>query len=101
ILIAGYTAYDANDLALKALLAAWNTSGSFASRLAAVQSGSATYHLLTDGASQTVFSDKAVDQLTGSSGADLFFANLFADTGDDAVLDIITDLKNETALDMD
>src|SRR5439155_11520224 len=100
ILIAGYTSYDANDAALKALMAVWNTGASYASRVAAVQNPLATYHLITDGPSQTVFSDNAVDQLTGSAGTDLFFANLFADSGDDAVKDIITDLKGETALDI-
>ena len=83
------------------MLAAWNTGGSYASRIAAVQSSSATYHLITDGALQTVFSDYAVDQLTGSSGSDLFFANTFADVGDDGVKDIITDAKNETTVDID
>jgi len=101
LLIAGYTSYDATDAALQALLSVWNASASYASRVSAVQNASATYHLITDGGSQTVFSDHAVDQLTGSAGSDLYFANLFADTGDDAVLDIVTDLKNETALDID
>lgn len=101
ILIAGYTSYDATDTALKALLTVWNGSKNYATRVAAVQSLSATYHLITAGALQTVFSDTAVDRLTGSAGSDLFFANLIADTGDDAVLDIITDLKCDKALDID
>jgi len=103
ILIAGTTSYDANEAALKSLLADWNASSSYASRVAAVQNTSATYHLTTNGPSQTIFSDYAVDQLTGSAGSDMFFANTFADLDDDAFKDIITDLAQtgETALDID
>ncbi len=100
ILIAGYTAYDADEAALKALSAIWNTGASYASRVAAVQDTSNPYYFKTDGLTQTVFSDDDVDQLTGSSGSDLFLADTTLDESG-AVKDIITDLKNETALDID
>ena len=100
ILIAGTTSYDNNDAALKALAGVWNTTASYASRIAAVTSATATFHLITDGSSQTVFSDKDVDQLTGSAGSDLFFADTTLDEAG-AVKDVITDLKSETALDID
>src|SRR4029079_1061666 len=99
ILIAGTTSYDANDAALTALLDLWSSSASYADGIAAIQNTAAMYHLTTDGPSQTVFSDNAVDRLTGSAGSDLFFANTMAD--DDAFKDIITDLKSETAVDID
>jgi hypothetical protein len=101
LLIASYTGYDAVDAALLALQGVWNTDASYGSRVATVQNTSNPYYLKTDGANRTVFSDNVVDQLTGSAGSDLFFANTFADLGDDSFKDIITDLKSESALDID
>jgi Ca2+-binding RTX toxin-like protein len=43
---------------------------------------------VTDGASQTLFSDSSADTLTGGSGQDLFFADVAAD--EPSVLDKIT-----------
>jgi Ca2+-binding RTX toxin-like protein len=55
------------------------------------------------GAVATVHDDNAEDTLTGSSGQDWFFANLFLDHSDDAARkDKITDLHAaEFALDID
>ncbi len=102
LLFAGRTSYDVNnDQALMALLAAWNAGGNISSRVAAVQDTSKASYLTSDGTSsapQTLFSDYAVDQLSGSAGTDLFFANVTADAG---LKDIITDLKSEYAVDID
>jgi Ca2+-binding RTX toxin-like protein len=94
LLVAGYTSFEDDDpddvdAALMALQGFWNTSASYEVRKAAVQSA------------LTVFSDNALDQLTGSAGTDLFFANTIAEVGDDTIKDIITDLKSETAFDID
>jgi uncharacterized repeat protein (TIGR01451 family) len=70
ILIGGYTSYDANDAALCALMAEWTSNDSFAVRVARITDSSATYHLING---QTVFDDASRDQLTGSSGSDLFY----------------------------
>ncbi len=101
LLIGGYTAYDNTDAAWKSLMTIWGSSESTANRMARLQDASNPYYLspVDQGISKprTVFSDNAVDKLTGSSGVDLFFAEL----GDDAVQDIITDLKNELVFDLD
>jgi len=39
------------------------------------------FHISDDGLSQTVFNDNDLDKLTGSPGADWFFAKLVADNG--------------------
>lgn len=103
ILLAGRTSFDGNssDLAdqamLKAIMTVWNSGASYASRACTIK----TTYLIADGAGQTLFSDNAVDTLTGGSGQDLFFANTTPDAGDSA-LDVITDLaKNEQAVDID
>jgi len=49
ILISGRTSFDADDATLIALRAAWNSNGSVASRVVAVQNPSTMYHLITDG----------------------------------------------------
>ena len=52
---------------MKALLAVWNAGASYSSRIAAVQNTSTPDYLKAAGPGQTVLSDKAVDQLTGSA----------------------------------
>ncbi len=101
ILIGGRTSYDAIDAAWKSLMSVWNTNASNASRVAAVRNSANAYYLshVDNGLlkPRTVYSDNSVDQITGSSGTDLFFAEF----GDDALQDILTDLKGELALDSD
>ena len=90
ILIGGTTNYDANAAALAQIRDVWNGAGTYQQRVAAIQSNAFAYRLVAD---VTVHDDNAVDQLTGSSGQDWFFANA---TGGGA-LDRITDLAgNET-----
>ena len=93
ILIAGWTAYDHNDIALSYLMQEWTSGKSHATRIDNVTNGTgltAGYRLVGDnGALQTVFNDNDIDTLTGSQGTDWFFANRIADNG--GVLDIITD----------
>ena len=84
ILIAGRTSYDsradgdklANDLALLKILAEWNTTRSYAERVANVLDGSGpilggTGLKLKRGV--TIFDDTAADDLTGAAGTDWFF----------------------------
>jgi Ca2+-binding RTX toxin-like protein len=106
ILVAGYTAYDEptaiNQMALKAIMDEWiSETGTNASRISNIKTGSGLAsgnRLQTEGSNQTVFSDHAVDVLTGSAGEDWFLANIIADGSDDSVLDIITDLSKLEAL---
>jgi len=104
ILIAGTTAYDANPTALNAILNEWASSGSNASRMLHIQTGTGLtlgFRLVgDDGANQTVFNDNDADVLTGGNGIDWFFANSKADNG--GVLDTVTDCKaNELWSDTD
>jgi hypothetical protein len=94
LLIGGTTDYDDNSYALDAILAEWTSGLSYAQRVSNLSSGSGFN--LND---TTVHTDDEEDTLTGSAGADWFFANLH-DMG--GVLDKITDAKSgETASDLD
>ena len=78
ILIGGYTDHDGNAVALRAILNVWSGSGSYQDRINALKASSFAYRLLADpvgGLAATVHDDQAVDSLTGSAGADWFFAN--------------------------
>ena len=104
LLIGGTTAYDGNYAALNEMMAEWNSSRNYATRVANLSgtgSGSranGSVFLKTSGMNQSVFDDLAADKLTGSAGTDWFFANLVHG----GVLDIITDKKtNEFAIDVD
>ena len=95
ILIGGYTAYDANDSALKAILAEWTSGRTYSQRLWNLSQGTAAssldsskknsrlngswYLIGDDGNSQTVFNDNDVDTLIGNEDKDWFLANRIAD----------------------
>ncbi|MBI1896686.1 MAG: PKD domain-containing protein [Acidobacteria bacterium] len=100
ILIGGRTVYDSDPAALAALdaiLAEWNSSRDYATRIANLRgTGSGAgfdarlngnFFLRADGPNPTVFDDGAQDVMTGGGGLDWFFANL-----DSGVLDHILDL---------
>jgi hypothetical protein len=93
ILIAGTTAFDANDHALCRLMAEWTSDNSFMVRFSNVSNGTGQADGIRlagdDGVNQTVFEDNDADTLTGSQGQDWFFANRVADNG--GVLDRVTD----------
>jgi hypothetical protein len=86
ILIAGTTAYDANETALSAIMAEWTSDRSYADRVANLSgAGSGTrnngrYFLIASGPNATVFDNGVVDVLQGGSGMDWFFANLAQDS---------------------
>jgi Ca2+-binding RTX toxin-like protein len=65
ILIAGWTAWDNNDLAIAAIMREWTSGNSNATRIANITNGTGLtggYRLVgNDGASQTVFNDNDVD----------------------------------------
>ena len=95
ILIGGVTAYDSSAAALAQIRDAWNGAGTYQQRVANIQSNGFASRLAAD---VTVFDDNAVDQLTGSSGQDWFFANVDGAGAHDS----ITDLGgNETVTDTD
>lgn len=101
ILIA--SAYGGDEAALSAIMAEWTSTRDYATRTANLEGcGSDTrlngdVFLKTDGDEATVGDENAVDVLTGSAGADWFFANL-----DATQRDKITDLSvSEFAEDLD
>src|SRR5262249_2879994 len=72
IVIGGNTSYDANNAALMTLLAEWQSSDSYATRVAKIKSGTLPGGVkLVAGA--TVANDSAADHLTGGAGLDWFF----------------------------
>jgi hypothetical protein len=92
LLISGTTAFDANPVALAAILAEWTSAHSFATRVANLSGTgdpatrlNGNYFLLNSGPGRTVFNDGATDVLTGGLGADWFFVGS---------LDWITDPTN-------
>jgi Ca2+-binding RTX toxin-like protein len=109
ILIAGFTAFDALDMVLCAIMDEWTSSRSYADRVKNLQGdetgreaafadrANGEYYLAVDGSNgriTTVHDDGEADVLTGSAGQDWFFANLVIDEDDDATRkDKITDLS--------
>jgi Ca2+-binding RTX toxin-like protein len=89
ILIAGLTAYDANETALGGVLKEWSrTDRSYLNRINALKGNAlglnGSYALRTDGSLQTVFDDGAADEvdiLAGMAGEDWFLYNTGADGG--------------------
>lgn len=103
-MIAGYTAYDANDLALSSILQEWTSSHGYPARVANIQTGTGLtggFRLNGNaGMLQTVFNDNDVDTLTGNEGRDWFLANQLADNG--GALDrVIDQASNENWSDTD
>jgi PKD repeat protein len=76
LLIGAYTAYDADEAALKGLADEWWSGNPYASRVANLRSGGGLTggYLLADGV--TVFDDGDQDDLIGMSGTDWYFAYL-------------------------
>ncbi len=114
ILIAGYTQYDINQMALAAVMAEWTSARSYSQRVANISNRTVAgtdarefdnranggHFLMADGANRTVLDDNAVDLLTGSSGQDWFLFNADGESG--TKKDKVTDLKDdELALDLD
>ncbi|MBI2803679.1 MAG: hypothetical protein HYX68_01685, partial [Planctomycetes bacterium] len=128
LLVAGYTLFDNDIAALSAVMTEWTSNRSYADRVMNLM-GVGGNSVVTDNgvtlsrttafsdranggtflsgadvvgvASQTVFSDSSVDQLTGNQGSDWFLANTVNDsTGD--VKDVILDAaRGEVLADID
>jgi Ca2+-binding RTX toxin-like protein len=79
VLVAGSTAYDADQVALAALMAEWTrTDLSYADRVAHLQGASGGHNqgcVLTTAGAATVYDDGAADVLTGGAGADWFLTD--------------------------
>jgi Ca2+-binding RTX toxin-like protein len=107
ILVAGILLYESNETAIDRIMREWTANDTYANRTAHLSGATGglneAYYLVTDGPSANVLDDNDNDVLTGSSGDDWFFANLFLGNGDDASQkDKITDLHaSEFALDLD
>jgi Ca2+-binding RTX toxin-like protein len=106
ILIAGYTAFDAMDPALAAVMAEWTSSRSYAERVknlrgeqvgreaAFSERANAEVFLAVDGTHSrvtTLYDDDAADVLTGSAGQDWFLFNIDGESG--TRKDEVTDLS--------
>jgi hypothetical protein len=94
LIIAGYTSYDANEAALLAILAEWNSSRSYNDRIANLGgTGTGTRlngsYFLKKGTGATVFEDTDADTMTGAAGSDWYFLSLAYDT--------VTDRKSSEA----
>jgi hypothetical protein len=90
ILIGGSTNYDANDVALRAILAEWTSNDDYGTRLARLLGNSpgglnGAYDLNTS----TVNYNGQVDILLGAGGRDWFFAGM---------MDIVVDQHNNETL---
>jgi Ca2+-binding RTX toxin-like protein len=108
IMIAGTTAFDANEVALGLIMAEWTSSRSFQQRVANLEgtgSGSSwtnransnTFLVADPGSPHhvTVFDDNACDLLLGGADRDWFFAN-YAGPG---TRDLIADLTSRDVAD--
>jgi hypothetical protein len=110
ILVGGRTVYDANEVALAAILAEWTSTRSYSARVANISNGTIAgagsptgnglnlgYYLIAD---YTVIDDDASDILTGSSGLDWYLFNTDGENGTHR--DTITGLNAaEFAADLD
>ncbi len=87
IMIGGSTSYDsssmANDLALEAILAEWQSADSYATRISQIKAGVPGGYQLLWGT--TVFDNGKADTLTGGGGMNWFF---------EGALDKITDYQS-------
>jgi len=90
IAISGFTSYDANEAALKAVLDEWTSSAPYGTRVANLRNGLGGV-MLQSGV--TVFDDEAVDRMTGGGGDDWFFASTAAGPTKDMIGDLA---MNET-----
>ncbi|MBW3597896.1 MAG: cadherin-like domain-containing protein [Planctomycetes bacterium] len=111
ILIAGRLAFANQDNAISPIMQEWTSGRDWDTRTANIRGSNADpasfaqrlngeYYLKIDGAEPTVVDDGQKDVLTGSAGADWFFAQLDGD--DEAAKDKITDLgAGEFADDLD
>ena len=92
ILIAGNTDYDANDVALHSILAEWNSTRDYMTRVNNILNGSGSTNRLNGNYffnATDVHDDGVKDTETGGKGRDWFFANIDGDHG--AKVDKITD----------
>jgi hypothetical protein len=85
ILIAGTTAFDANETAPSAIMAEWTSGRDYATRIANLSGtgsgprANGDIFLIASGPNATVFDNGVSDVLDGGSGMDWFFANLTQD----------------------
>ena len=86
ILIAGYTSYTYNEIALAAIMAEWTSTDSLATRVADISDNTASplfsasrkngnYFLIDSGPNQTVFNDYSVDTVSIGGSLDWIFAS--------------------------
>ena len=88
LLIAGYTAFDGDPAALRAILAEWTSERDYEARVANLSgSGSGPVLLAVDGHHASVFDDGVEDTMSGGSGRDWFFANLTGKRKKDRITD--------------
>lgn len=88
ILIGGTTAYDANTVALQAILAVWDSDRDYDERVDLLRHGVGPEHAYALNES-TVFDDGVVDTLTGGAGRDWF-----PQAGNDLITDLADNERN-------
>jgi Ca2+-binding RTX toxin-like protein len=84
ILIDGYTSYDSNTTALAYIMAEWDSSDSYSTRVKTISNGgglNGSYVL----DSTTVFDNGVSDSLYGGAGPDWFFAHTRGKTNKDHI----------------
>jgi hypothetical protein len=74
ILIGGYTSYDSNTTALAYIMAEWDSSDSYSTRVRKISRGGGL-NLSYDLNGATVFDNSVTDYLYGGAGLDWFFAH--------------------------
>jgi hypothetical protein len=90
LIIAGYTPYVSDEVALAAIMAEWTSADSLAARIANLTDNTASalfsadrkngnYFLIDSGPNRTVFDDSGPDTISAGSGIDWIFAGT-ADT---------------------
>ncbi len=102
LLVAGSTTYDANDLALYAIMAEWTSARTFSTRVANLKNtesgprANQNYFLVASGPATTVLDDTSVDALYGDAGSDWMLANLSGgverDLTDKSFMDAVDEL---------
>ena len=106
ILVAGTTSYDNDPVSLNAILAEWNSSHTYANRIANITGNNTNASqfaarlngnvFLHTGTGATLFDDGARDVLTGGAGRDWFLFNSDVGVKDN----VVDEGGNETGTDI-
>jgi hypothetical protein len=88
LLIAGFTLFDDNAVAVNLIAREWNSAGDYLTRVDRLSAGTGEIlegsgvRLSNDGPERTVFDDDSVDILFGNQALDWYFADVDDDEED-------------------